>query len=63
MNATVVQDAIPATEEPNAIPETADHQQLTEQQVRRMVYIHCVVIFSLKNVNRRAINNGDSDDL
>jgi len=43
MNATELQDATPATEAPDAIPETADHQQLTEQQVRRTIYYVVIV--------------------
>eukprot|EP00102_Acyrthosiphon_pisum_P007005 XP_003241169.1 PREDICTED: uncharacterized protein LOC100570974 isoform X2 [Acyrthosiphon pisum] len=42
MNATTevqpVHDAIPATEAPDAIPETADRQQVTVQQVQRLIY-------------------------
>jgi len=48
MNATMVQDSISATKKPNAIPATADHQQLIEQLARRMVYIYYIVINSWK---------------
>jgi len=63
MNATKVQGAMPATEALDAISETADHQQLTVQQVRRMIYYVVIKLLAEKNVNRRTINNSGCDNL
>jgi len=48
MNATElqpVQDTVPATEAPDAVPETAEHRprQVTVQQVRRLIYYVVIV--------------------